>query len=101
MRYEDILMPGVPHPHDERHPSPERTPATLRPTPLDASVPPPKMRRPEADEMDGSDSNPDMDSVMEHWILAAVLAGVDITEVFSPERVWRRSTNSLQAAAWT
>ena len=42
---EDVLMPGITPPHDERHPSPERNPPTLRPHPNDAAIPVPKMRR--------------------------------------------------------
>ena len=88
--FEDILVPGIAAPHDERHPTPERPGAMTRPTPTDTSIPPvPKMRRLDPDEMssDGGGTPQSMDLVEERKILGALLSGVDITEIYSPERV--------------
>ena len=83
-------MPGVAAPHDETHPTPDRAEATTRPTPMDAAIPPAsKMRRFDPDEMssDGGGTPQSMDLVEERKILGALLSGVDITEIYSPERV--------------
>ena len=89
VRFDDILMPGVAAPHDERHPTPDRAEATTRPQPTDASIPAPKMRRLDPDDMSGddADSTRSMDMLEERTIIGALLSGVDITEVYSPERV--------------
>ena len=97
-RYEDILMPGITPPHDERHPTPERSQASARPTPLDASIPAPKMRRLDPDnpmDGEGDDNGSDLsiDQIEERKILGMLLQGVDITEVFSPERVAKIGAN--------
>ena len=87
-RSEDILMPGITPPHDERHPSPERNPPTLRPHPNDAAIPVPKMRRlSEEDMSDGASSSNSMDNLESRKILSAILRGVDVTEIYSPKRV--------------
>ena len=71
---EDILMPGITPPHDERHPPPERNPPTLRPHPNDAAIPVPKMRRlSEEDMSDGASSSNSMDSSESRKILSAIL----------------------------
>ena len=92
VNFEDILVPGIAAPHDERHPIPERAEATTRPAPMDAaSPPPPKMRKLDPDDMfvgDAGGGTPEsMDLIEERKILGALLSGVDITEVYSPERV--------------
>ena len=97
-RYDDILMPGITPPHDERHPTPERSQASARPTPMDASIPAPKMRRLDPDnpmEGDVKDDGSDLsiDQLEERKILGMLLQGVDITEMFSPERVAKIGAN--------
>ena len=85
---EDILMPGITPPHDERHQPPERNPPTLRPHPNDAAIPVPKMRRlSEEDMSDGASSSNSMDNIESRKILIAILRGIDVTEIYSPERV--------------
>ena len=68
------MMPGIPAPHDERHPSLIRKPAVTRPHPTDAAVQAPKTRILSYDEMsDGNGSANDVGAIETRKILSTIV----------------------------